>query len=224
MPYLPGVRRFFAARKSAPLPYDAEVEWVERDMSLAWVGGTSSNNNGFRLDEYVVSDETCSNMSRRMDVICSGASDANNAMMAWLGNSFGTLFARVGVWCRTVSGTKDVAISFGTNPNTTSTNPPSGEFHKYSIVPDGNGTAEILVDDISLGTITTTSTASLRYFGLLYKYISSTSGSIRLKHLRLGSDVYLIPVKKGTQVGFYNMVDGHVFLEEQECLSAGPVV
>lgn len=48
------------------------------------------------------------------------------------------------------------------------------------------------------------------------------SGKIRVSNVRVGSDVYLIPVVKGNAVGFYNMVDGELFLAEQACLSAGP--
>ena len=39
-------------------------------------------------------------------------------------------------------------------------------------------------------------------------------GKMRVSNVRVGSDVYLIPVVKGNAVGFYNTVDGHVFLEE----------
>ena len=45
---------------------------------------------------------------------------------------------------------------------------------------------------------------------------------IRVKSVRLGDDVELVPVRKGSAVGFYNRVDGHLFLEEQACLAAGP--
>jgi hypothetical protein len=100
-------------------------------------------------------------------------------------------------------------------------------FDSVSIVPSGNGSAEVSLNGVVLGTLTTTRESTMSKCYALFKNgrVGTTgTGRVRLKNARLGSDVYLIPVVKGNALGFYNMVDGHMFLEEQACLSAGPVV
>ena len=64
----------------------------------------------------------------------------------------------------------------------------------------------------------------LKFNAVCGAYASGSQFKMRVKSFKLGNDVDLIPVVKGNGIGFYNRVDGFLFLEEQECLTAGPRV
>ena len=100
-------------------------------------------------------------------------------------------------------------------------------FHVQRAVPDGQGTWTYYFDGENVGS-SIPSTNTTPYTNMLAMRVSARNLyqdlHMRVANVRLGSDVYLIPVVKGNAVGFYNMVDGELFLEEQECLSAGPRV
>ena len=109
----------------------------------------------------------------------------------------------------------DTAIAIGETP---------GGYHTTEIVPDGSGGFTNKVDGQTIGTGSSSSATVLNHFFILTQLTTTaqTQPVMRVKSVRLGDDVDLVPVRKGSAVGFYNRVDGHLFLEEQACLAAGP--
>lgn len=80
------------------------------------------------------------------------------------------------------------------------------------------------------GTVFNTKTLSTTNLLQNARILSLTAASslppirARVKQMRFANSVYLIPVVKDDKMGFYNRVDGKVFLEKQTCLSAGPAI
>lgn len=82
------------------------------------------------------------------------------------------------------------------------------------------------MDGTVFNTKTLSSTNLLRNARILSLTVPSNLYSIRarVKQMTFSNSVYLIPVVKDDKMGFYNRVDGKVFLEKQPCLSAGPAI
>ena len=208
-------------------PYDYEVAWVERDYSVPWlVNGSEPSRAGYSMPEYVIADDV-KNLTRKVSAIFSADADPGNTAVfgVWGNYSYGRCYVGTSY---SEEGTHTVQ-NCGTYGEYFAGNAIQGisVFNSVSIVPSGNGSAEVSLNGVVLGTLTATRQSTITNCYALFKngrVGTIGTGRVRLKNARLGSDVYLIPVVKGNAVGFYNMVDGKLFLAEQECLSAGPRV
>lgn len=212
-------------------PYDYEVEWIERDFSIPWRTADlaiATNDAGFVLSEYAGG--TVATWSKRLAAVysmshvpdgiayCAGVGNASLATSISFGKSVGTSTPEnasyAGKYGRAFRFPSPVVYGDLTIFHTMEATPPNPDL---SISIDGN---------VFVTATASASTISLENFYVLYcsdTYNALGAGCrMRAKNVRFGSDVYLIPVVKGNAVGFYNMVDGHLFLEEQACLSAGP--
>lgn len=214
-----GARQFFQMRKK--LPYDYEVAYIERDCSVPWVddGGTEIVGY-FDLSRYVIAGETLGAMRPLEATWSFEPISAGNVYAVYRQNGFIVrgcaktnnrttyVFAQQTGWISGLEGNIDT-------------------FHKQRLIYQ-DGHAKGYIDDNLAINVSTGGTATLQSPRVLYSAESTSSshynGKARVKNVRIGSDVDLIPVVKGNAVGFYNKVDGHLFLEEQACLSAGPRV
>lgn len=212
------------------VPFDDEVEYVQRDYSISWMKdgkpAVAASTQGFNMDKYVTDGETLANMTRRLSArYCAYPVSLANR---WAVTIYHNLISAIGIGQSNNSypygGRVGALGTFSDSNIPTSVTPDN--FHVVDVIPDGVGNYTCSVDGQIITTINNSGTSAFKYFFVLTHFTTAnvTQPIMRVSNVRLGSDVYLIPVKKGSQVGFYNMVDGHVFLEEQACLSAGPVV
>ena len=89
----------------------------------------------------------------------------------------------------------------------------------------GEGGSLFHFDGVDIDTYISTSTTKFTQLCLMRgSYSSGAEFKMRIKSFKFGGEVDAIPVVKGNAIGFYNRVDGVLFLEEQECLTAGPKV
>lgn len=216
--------KMFFERRGPRLPYDYEVEWIQRDTSIDWMEGGRSVLGGFDISQYVPSGQTFQNASKCSATWSFDAYDGNvfHALRYW-----GNLFANLTLWKRATGG---AYYSFAQGMvHATTVAGAIDVFHEQSVVPVGAGKYQFLMDGVFFHELTVGSNTTA--FRLLDVMSASNSAStptgvsrFRVKHIRFADSVYLIPVVKGTQMGFYNTIDGQLFLAEQECLSAGPRV
>lgn len=98
-------------------------------------------------------------------------------------------------------------------------------FHKQEIKRTGAGQYDLIFDNVFFNDYTTTNTGKIAVAKVMGANTSSSTdvGEKRFRVMRatFGDDVFLIPVVKGNQKGFYNTLDGQLFLADQECLSEG---
>ncbi len=204
-----------------PLPYDYEVEYIQRDTSIPWMEGGTRVIGGFDISQYIPSGQTMQNASP-----CSvtWSFDNNNAGVFYAFRYWANLFTSLTMW----KGSATNVYSFATgSANQTTVTGDIDVFHEQSIVPLGNGAYQFLLDGLVFKEFTISNTAAITVANVLGAASSSSTATnirFRVKHMRFADSVYLIPVVKGTQMGFYNTIDGQLFLAEQECLSAGPRV
>ena len=210
-------------------PYDYEVEYIERDFTKPWMVEGVSDWGGFDLSEYCDSYAPAT-MTKRLDcTFCFSPFRTGIGVAASISQQASGGAGGFGV-CMAMGKYNNSTFyagwyGSGLTPKVSSTESSLGNFHTMSIVPNGDTTASIQLDGTEVSGSTTSSTVVMSYFKVLVtnsKTVTSGRCQMRVKNVRLGSDVYLIPVVKGNALGFYNMVDGHLFLEEQACLSAGP--
>ena len=196
--------------------YDYEVAYIERDGTIEW--STSGSFTGFNLTQYIHGDSLAT-FSCPIELVWSFSAVTSDIAR---GLYFGVnAFAHVSFW--KYNGADVYKFGIPTS-GATSVSGDLDTFHKQSVVPDGSGHYDCYMDNTFFTTVTQTSTTVIAYMLLCNVSASGFAGKVRVSSFKVGSDVYLIPVVKGNAVGFYNMVDGHLFLEEQACLSAGPVV
>ena len=92
----------------------------------------------------------------------------------------------------------------------------------------GSGVREMYMDGSMIGSRTYEVTNPIAFFRLLYTTLTGDRPTVdlrwRIKSFRFSNTVDMIPVVKDDKMGFYNIVDGKVFLENQPCLSAGPAI
>ena len=208
--------------------YDYEVEYIERDFTKPWmVNGSEAKNIGFDISEYMPEDNHV-NTFPKMAATYSFSPQPAGLQTAI---SFGSIALNTLVVYYSIAKLlNDIyyRISFGTASGSyyqSSFEGSLGEFHTAEIVPDGTGNATAYINGTSLGSGSMSTITVKNFFVLAGRGMSSSDQcQMRVKNARFGSTVYLIPVVKGDAVGFYNIVDGHLFLEEQACLSAGPKV
>lgn len=209
-------------QNETPLPYDYEVEYIQRDTSIPWMEDGTRVIGGFDLTQYVPAGQTMQNGSA-----CSvtWSFDNINQQVFYAFRYWATLFASLMMWKG--NGRNVYAFAIGT-ANQTAVTGDIDVFHEQSIVPLGNGAYQFLMDGTLFKEFTTSSTGAITVANVLGASTSSATTTdnqrFRVKRMRFADSVYLIPVVKGTQMGFYNTVDGQLFLAEQACLSAGPRV
>ena len=201
-------------------PYDYEVEYIQRDCSTSWTEDGQGITGGFDISQYIPQDQTMQNASK-----CSitwsftpNATPQIYGLVYWV--NFLYSFSMWKTSSRTV-------YSFANGTDfVTSVNGDLSVFHKQEIVPTAEaGKYDCLMDGMYFNTISVTSTNLLKYLFILRDGSTGTSNNIaRVKLVKFSDSAYLIPVVKGNQIGFYNTIDGQMFLAEQACLSAGPRV
>lgn len=215
---LPGAIQFFATRKAAPtLPYDAEVAYIERDMSIAPTDGWT----GFDLERYK-NGSNLTTETRSISAIWSFSVEIPATLIKTaVRYTINALNAGL-MFHRPVRGT---VYRFGLTGDQGSAQQGGIDvFHEQTATPTGGGTWMFAIDGDIVGTWTSTSTTAFQFLSVMFSTSSVGTGRYRVKSVRIGTDVDLIPAVKGTAVGFYNRVDGEMFLAEQACLSAGPRV
>ena len=210
-----------SAPPTPPLPYDYEVAYIERDCSVPWVDSGGNEIAGhFDLSRYGIAGETLGAMrpleaTWSFEPILAGnvfAIVRQNGFFqrgcAKTSNRTTYTFSAQSGWISGIEGNIDT-------------------FHKQRLIYQ-DGHAKGYVDDNLAIDVSISGSSIVQSPRVLYAEVSTSSshynGKARVKNVCLGSDVDLIPVVKGNAVGFYNMVDGELFLEEQACLSAGPKV
>lgn len=210
---------FAAARRRGPkLPYDYEVAYIERDYSVPWVveGSTTA---GIDLSRYLKG-ESLVTSTRRVDLEwCFSSLSPDKSI--W-GLYYPMNFLREGqsLWRKSNEANY---YRFSTYKKYLVESSGIDEFHVQTLIPDGEGGWTYLFDGSFVGNATYGSTAPFKELKVLYGY-SGFTDLARVRSVKIGEDVDMIPVVKGDEIGFYNKVDGEMVLERQDCLSAGPKV
>ena len=219
---LPGARMLFAGKKSAPLPYDYEVAWIERDCSVQWTEDGTPSSGGFDLARYIPADMTIQNIYVPFSIAWSFSAVSSGAIAGmYLGaNALATL----SFW----KANGYTVYQFGnTMSNATTIVGNVDVLHIQSVYPLGDGIYSLEMDGEHFKDYRNTNAQQVRFFALLRNNNPSAvyeGLAYRVKSFRFGDIVDLIPVVKGAAMGFYNKVDGELFLAEQDCLKAGPRV
>ena len=209
-------------------PYDYEVAYIQRDCSVAWLNASGSAvSAGIDIAEYL---DGSSMMTSTRPIEARWSTDSGSVggtlaaivmptnilwAGAYLGRSaFGSGY-RYSNWWEYTIGT-DGAPQFDIDT-----------FHVTKASPNGSGTWTYLFDGTEVGSSQPSTGTNAFTNAVLIRHSSANTYQnlrMRVSFARLGSDAYFIPVVKGTAKGFYNLVDGHLFLAEQACLSAGAIV
>ena len=207
-------------------PYDYEVEYIQRDCSVAWLNASgNAGTGGYDISKYL---DGSSMMTSTRPIEARWSTDP--------GNGGGTLSAIVMpfniLWGGAYLGRASAGVGYRYNnwwEYTIGTNgAPQFDidtFHVTKASPNGSGTWTYLFDGTEVGSSNPSSSTVAFSNAVLLRYSSTAPYQnlrMRVSFVRLGSDAYFIPVVKGNSKGFYNLVDGELFLEEQACLSAGP--
>lgn len=205
-------------------PYDYEVAYIERDCGKNWIENGIAVQGGFNLNKYL-DDSSMTTATRPMEARWSSDPIDGGGIFWALGMTWNAFFT--GAFLGRSSNPARNRYRYSSWYDYTGPDMDIDTFHVQKSVPDGQGTWAYYFDGENVGS-SIPSASTTTYINMLAMRVSSTNLfqglRMRVANVRLGSDVYLIPVVKGNAVGFYNMVDGHLFLEEQACLSAGPVV
>lgn len=216
---LQGARMLFAGKKSAPLPYDCEVAYIERDYSVPWDGADGSANAGIDLSRYLKGESHVTS-TRRVDLEWCFSSLSPSKSIWGLYYSMNFLGAGQSLWRKYNEANyyrfsiynKYLAESSGID-----------EFHVQTLIPDGEGGWTYLFDGSFVGNASFDYPTPFKELKVLYGY-SGFTDLARVRSVKIGEDVDMIPVVKGDEIGFYNKVDGEMVLERQDCLRAGPIV
>lgn len=135
------------------------------------------------------------------------------------------IFALLNVW---KAATKTVYAFGAGTAGQTSTEAYLDVFHDFTWKGTGGGAYDLYIDGSLFGSRTYTQTNAIQLFSLLYTTLTGerpdSEIKFRIKRFKFGNTVDMIPVVKDDKMGFYNRVDGKVFLEKQPCLSAGPAI
>lgn len=204
------------------VPFDNEVEWIQRDVRYIWEQGGSSVTGGYNLAEYIPSGATTQNMPQYW---LEGSCANTNQGPAHLTMYGANIFNAISIW---KPANRNI-YAFGTgNTSYTTTTAELDVFHRFAWKGTGTGTYDMYIDGSLFGSRQFSGSASVIKFLLLYTTLTgdrpTTDIKFRIKRFRFGNTVDMIPVVKDDKMGFYNRVDGKVFLEKQPCLSAGPAI
>lgn len=210
------------ARKASPappLPYDYEVEYIERNCSIPWVDGNGTEIDGyFDLGRYADASETLGTM-RPLEATWSFEPLSAGPVYA-LSRQTGLVYRG----CLKSNNHDDYVFA----PSTGLQSGISGDLDvmRTQRMEYSGGNVKGFIDGTLVVDVATAGTAKFSNARLMYanKTTATThySGRMRVAAAKIGNDVDLIPVVKGSAVGFYNKGDGELFLAEQACLSAGP--
>lgn len=216
-----GARQFFEKRgtPTPPLPYDYEVEYIERDYGVPWLVDGASASGGFDLMRYV-DGESFATTTQMAEMAWSFVPEASGTRLVFRLTSN----ALNGGLAHFFKASNKTTYCFGvTAGSATDVVGDIDQFHVQSHVFDGAGNVSLYIDGSKFDEVGMT--GAIRFCSLLYgPYTAGSAFRTRVKSLKIDDKVDLIPVVKGSAVGFYNKVDGELFLEEQACLSAGPRV
>lgn len=216
-----GARQFFERRGATtpPLPYDYEVKYIERDYGVPWLVDGASATGGFDLMRYV-DGESFNKTTQMAEMTWSFAPVASQSRFAFR-LAANALNGGMAHFCKANNKT---TYCFGVSTQSlTDVVGDIDQFHVQKHVFDGSGNISVYIDGSKF--TETHMTGAIKLCSLLYgSYTLNTAFRARVKSLKIDDKVDLIPVVKGSSVGFYNRVDGELFLEEQACLSAGPKV
>lgn len=216
-----GARQFFEriGAPTPPLPYDYEVEYIERDCSVPWVDAGGTEIIGyFDLSRYSDPSETIGTM-RPLEATWSFEPISTGSLWA--------IYRQVGLSQRgSMKLSGRTVYSFANAGGAHTAIEGNLEvFHKQRQEYE-DGHIMGYIDGVLVFDSQIAGSPKINNLYVMRCPITTSAspygGKIRISDVRVGSDVYLIPVVKGNAVGFYNMVDGELFLEEQACLSAGP--
>lgn len=219
-----GARQFFERRgaPTPPLPYDAEVDYIERNYGIPWTVNGSSSIGGFNLQRYFDSSDSLKTTTKALTLEWSFTPDTTQLFQCYsqAGNAFGT-----NGMVLSKDRSRGSYRFMATGDYTTNTTGNLDVFHVQKAVPDGDGNWQLFFDGELAFSPSVSSTQVFNRNALMYgSYYAGSSFKMRVKSFKIGSVADLVPVCAGNAVGFYNRVDGELFLEEQECLTAGPKV
>lgn len=212
-----------SAPPTPPLPY-AEVEYIERDYGVPWLVDGTSGNGGFDLIRYFDSSDSQATSTKTISLTWSynvdtGDVTAFNALLVHNGG-FGTVGASL---LTSFSGNRRFYKFFSLGSFKVECNDGLNVFHEQKLVPDGDGNWKMYFDGELKYENSYTNTKAFSMAILMQgAYSSGSVFKMRIKSLKIGSVVDFIPVRLGLGLGFYNRVDGELFIAEQSCLSAGP--
>ena len=209
------------ARKQAPapaLPYDYEVEYIERDCSVPWTDG-----NGVEIDGYF-------DLGQSADATETlGTMRPLEATWSFEALSAGNVFALSRQTGLTVRGCikSNITDDYTFSPQSGFHSGMSGDLAvlRTQRLEYRDGNVKGYMDGTLVVDVAISGSSKFSNLRIMYSAKTSTShysGKMRVASAKIGNDVDLIPVVKGSAVGFYNKVDGELFLAEQACLSAGP--
>lgn len=217
---LPGARMLFAGKKSAPLPYDYEVAYIERDGNVLWIDAGAPSNGGFDISRYIPADTTLSTISMPLAVKWSFTPVADGAIYGlWF---IASILTHINMW----KANGNSVYQYASLSGQTSVVGDLDIIREQSMIPKGVGVYDWEIDGDLFKEYHTANTSRMREMVIMRAGTGSSTHEwkFRIASFRFGDIVDLIPVVKGAAMGFYNKVDGELFLAEQECLSAGPRV
>ena len=216
-----GARQFFERRgaPTPPLPYDYEVEYIERDYGVPWLVDGASATGGFDLMRYV-DGESFATTTQMAEMAWSFVPEASGHRFVFrlAANAFNggmVHFSKANSYTTYCFGSISRAYTDIVGD--------IDQFHVQKHVFDGAGNVSLYIDGSKFAE--SRMTGAIKFCSLLYgPYTAGSVFRARVKSLKIDDKVDLVPVVKGSAVGFYNKVDGELFLAEQACLSAGPIV
>ena len=211
---------FAAARHGPKLPYDYEVEYIQRDYSIPWITNGTNTSGGIDLSRYLKGESQVTS-TRRVDLewCFSSLSPSNSIWGLYYPMNF--LGAGQNLW-RKYNEANYYRFSIYYNYRVESSG--IDEFHVQTLIPDGEGGWTYLFDGSLVDNTSVNYTRPLESIKVLYGGTGVFTDLARVRSVKIGEDVDMIPVVKGDEIGFYNKVDGEMVLERQDCLSAGPRV
>ena len=216
-----GARQFFERRgaPTPPLPYDYEVEYIERDYGVPWLVDGASAPGGFDLMRYV-DGESFATTTQMVEMAWSFVPVASGSLLIFRLTA-NALNGGLAHFCKANNNT---TYCFGFLAGSmTDVVGDIDQFHVQKHVFDGSGNISLYIDGSKFDE--KRMIGAIKFCSLLYgSYTAGSAFRARVKSLKIDDKVDLVPVVKGNAVGFYNKVDGELFLAEQACLSAGPRV
>lgn len=235
-----------ALREVEYVQCDFSVPWVLPDGSE--IDGSTTNSDlttgvgvGYDLSRYVSDGETVGSFSQPLSIVASArlsnATARGQDRVLEFVRPTATIKSFYGFSLVYAAGTAPV-VRFGTYMNSATpashaneANYPVGidVFRTYTMTfalsdSDKKDIYGGIDGDVVLvrANASTTSTATLPCIALFRNHPRVNGGCVvRLKSVKIGADVDLVPVRQGAAVGFLNRVDGEVFLSTQPRFTAG---
>lgn len=204
------------------VPFDYEVEWVQRELRYSWLENGTAVTGGFDISEYIPSGSSPSDFPGFQAEFSVNDTTAGPAIGVYCGVN---IFNAINFW--KPANTNVYAFGLGT-AGYTNISADIDTFHRMLWKNAGSGVREMYMDGSIIGSRTYEVTNPIAFFRLLFTNLTGDRPTVdlrwRIKSFRFSNTVDMIPVVKDDKMGFYNRVDGKVFLEKQPCLSAGPAI